>query len=244
MTRKMLIISNPGEPEAENYCEGVNKDVENYKHFFTSALGGGWHRSEIIHLHRPSPDQVNNALQAIKESDYSMVIFCGHGYSYHGETIVELKKDYDYKASSFRNSIGKRTVILDCCRVIAKEITTGIYEFAHRYLEQRDMNILEARQYYDEQLLKCPNGLVVMNACDLNETAGDDEKQGGYYSHSLMECATKWFEGKTELKKECMSVVSVHNVAAERVRLLSGGKQNPKIEKPRSLPYYPFAVIV
>ena len=42
MTRKALIISNPGELGAENYCEGVKKDVANYKNFLMSAAGGGW----------------------------------------------------------------------------------------------------------------------------------------------------------------------------------------------------------
>lgn len=31
MKKKILIISNPGAVGAENYCEGVKKDVENYK---------------------------------------------------------------------------------------------------------------------------------------------------------------------------------------------------------------------
>lgn len=30
MKRKMLIIANPGERDAENYCEGVNQDVTRY----------------------------------------------------------------------------------------------------------------------------------------------------------------------------------------------------------------------
>ena len=41
MTRKALIISNPGEIGAENYCEGVLKDVENFKNYLQSPKGGG-----------------------------------------------------------------------------------------------------------------------------------------------------------------------------------------------------------
>ena len=142
MTRKMLIISNPGEIGEENYCEGVNKDVKNYIQFFTSALGGGWYESEIIHLERPYPSMVNAALQTMHTTDYSMVIFCGHGYSYEGETIIELRKGFDYKTSSFRGSAGKRTVVLDCCRVIAQEITMGLYEFAHLHCSQVSGHVL------------------------------------------------------------------------------------------------------
>lgn len=42
MKRKMLIIANPGERDAENYCEGVNQDVTRYHRFFTSIQGGAW----------------------------------------------------------------------------------------------------------------------------------------------------------------------------------------------------------
>lgn len=244
MTRKMLIISNPGELRAENYCEGVNKDVENYIHFFTSALGGGWLDGEIKHLYRPYPEQVTNELQAIRNADYSMVIFCGHGYSCEGETIVQLRKGYDYRSSSFRSFANKRTIILDCCRVIAKAIPSELYEMAHSYFQKRSMDNITARLFYNELLKRCPDGLVVMNACSLGETAGDDEEQGGYYSHSLVETAEKWFATQTGFQKSCLTVVSAHNGATERVRFISGGKQNPTIEKPRSIPYYPFAIVV
>lgn len=244
MTRKMLIISNPGEIGEENYCEGVNKDIKNYIQFFTSALGGGWYESEITYLERPYPSEVDAELQTMKTADYSVVIFCGHGCSYKGETIIELRKGFDYRTSSFRASAGKRTVILDCCRVIAQEITTGLYELAHMNIQKRSMDKQKARRYYDEQLIKCAKGLVVMQACDIDETAGDDEKQGGYYSCSLIACAKDWGNQQNGFAKDCMSVVACHNVARSRVQSLSGGNQNPQIEKPRSMPYYPFAVIV
>ena len=102
MNRKVLIISNPG--KGENYCEGVNKDVENYKAFFTSALGGGWYMNEIKHLHCPNQYSVTAELDLMKDVDYSIVIFCGHGYysSNFDETIVELQDNIDYRTSHFR----------------------------------------------------------------------------------------------------------------------------------------------
>ena len=36
MKKKILIISNPGAVGAENYCEGVKKDVENYKKYLNT----------------------------------------------------------------------------------------------------------------------------------------------------------------------------------------------------------------
>lgn len=62
MTRKMLIIANPGEAGDENYCEGVNQDVKQYKKFFTSNSGGAWEPEEIELLVRPYSFQVDTAL--------------------------------------------------------------------------------------------------------------------------------------------------------------------------------------
>lgn len=41
MKRKMLIIANPGERDAENYCEGVNQDVTRISAFHI-VQGGAW----------------------------------------------------------------------------------------------------------------------------------------------------------------------------------------------------------
>ena len=40
MKRKMLIIANPGERDAENYCEGVNQDgISAFSHRSRAARG-------------------------------------------------------------------------------------------------------------------------------------------------------------------------------------------------------------
>ena len=53
MTRKALIVGNPGEDGAENYCAGVLKDVENFNTYLQSPRGGGWYATEITTLMRP-----------------------------------------------------------------------------------------------------------------------------------------------------------------------------------------------
>lgn len=71
-------------------------------------------------------------------------------------------------------------------------------------------------------------------------------QKGGYYSHSLINSATKWADSDTkDLSKSVyyFSVISAHDAASLSVRALSGGRQNPHVEKPRSEPYFPFAVM-
>lgn len=36
----------------------------------------------------------------------------------------------------------------------------------------------ECRRYYDKRIEECDIGLVVMYACSINETAGDDSSKG------------------------------------------------------------------
>lgn len=238
----MLIISNPGEIGAENYCEGVNQDVIRYREFFMSIAGGAWEASEIQLLDRPFPFQVDTALMNLTSVDYSMVIFCGHGYSRcDGTTMVEFRKGYDYDSTKFNRGARKHSVILDCCRVIWNEILehaeSNIY--FSKSAEQA-ISRVDARLRFDSAIAQCPNGVVALYACDENESAEDDSRNGGVYSAALRSTAISW--SKKHLPEKTMSIVAIHNIAAEKVRSLTDNRQNPQIIKPRTSPYFPFVV--
>lgn len=241
MKRKMLIIANPGKVGSENYCEGVNRDVEQYSDFFISSSGGAWEPEEIKILVRPHSLQVDAALKELAIADYSMVVFCGHGYSRkNGTTMVELQTDEDYDSTKFNQGACKHTVILDCCRV-SYEPT---YESAQkRYDLKASMGSPErnqARARFDRAVQDCPAGLVVLYACDIGESAEDNEVKGGIYSSALRSVAISW--SKANIGAGTASVVQMHNAAAKVVIQETGGHQNPKVIKPRSVPYFPFCV--
>lgn len=242
MTRRMLIIANPGEIGADNYCEGVNQDVTQYKGFFLSNLGGAWEPEEIEVLVCPYAFQVDAALKKLTLADYSMVVFCGHGYSRKsGATMVELRANCDYDSIKFNQGARKHTVILDCCRAIYEPIFESSQE---RYDLKDSMEHStarnQARKRFENAVQSCPPGLVILYACSIGETAGDDEIKGGVYSHALRSAAIGW--GKATTGVEAASVVQVHNSAAQIVCQETGGHQNPQITKPRSVPYFPFCV--
>lgn len=242
MIRKMLIISNPRELGAENYCEGVNQDVIRYREFFMSAAGGSWESFEIQTLKQPLPSQVDAALRGLASANYSMVIFCGHGYSRRdGTTMVELCKGYDYDSTNLNRGAVKHSVILDCCRVVwdaaleKAQSRFDLYEFAERPISREI-----ARARFDYALTQCQNGLVILYACDTNESAEDDSRNGGVYSHALRSAAISW--SKSQTREKTASIVAMHDIAAGRVRLLTNNRQNPQIMKPRTVPYFPFVV--
>lgn len=104
MSRKALIIANPGRPGETNYCKGVEKDVENYRSFLRSPVGGLWYDSEIIVPHQPGIVQTKVEVLAPSAADYSMTIFCGHGHhsAQSNSTIVELKPGTDLDSHELR----------------------------------------------------------------------------------------------------------------------------------------------
>ncbi len=240
MKRKALIISNPGEIGSENYCEGVKIDVENYKTFLTSPIGGGWNDDEIQCVERPLSIILNLKIQSMRDADYTLIVFCGHGYATDDDTIIELRKNEEYTVESLKRGAKKRTIILDCCRVIENISHSDEIENRYTLYESNSLNKDLARLYYDLALSQCLDGIVVTYACDLNETAGDDERFGGIYSYSLLKCAKEY--SKKSNAEKCTSIVRVHNAAAIMTEHRSGGTQHPKIVKPRSAPYFPFVV--
>lgn len=249
MKKHILLISNPGEKGADNYCNGVNVDIENYYNYFTSPLGGAWYPSEITHLDRTTVSGLKSTLSKMKDNDYLKVIFCGHGYYSGGRTstILELKTKEEIDSIELRGIVPKQTIILDCCRKIYPDI---ILEARMAKLAKSfsfsDLNSQDCRRYYEETIRNCSPGVIVTYGCNINEVAGDSSSQGGYFSSCLLKACKKIHENSNvDIKTNyyAYNIVKVFNEAVPLVQKLSGNTQNPQIEKPRSDPYYPFAII-
>jgi hypothetical protein len=249
LNRNALIISNPGEPGAENYCEGVKRDVDNFNSFLLSPNGGMWRASEIERMDRPTKVAVRQKLAGLKDSDYLQLIFCGHGYHSNSRdsTIVELRKGEEIDSIEFRGISKKQTLILDCCRERHPDVPTIMMDSMIKAARNRPLiNPDDCRRLFNQKIADCSSGLVVLHGCDEDETAGDDSKRGGYYSSSLLRAAKEWASEETvdtSKQYKTLSIVSAHKGAVPLVQKLSGGNQNPQIEKPRSDPYFPFSII-
>jgi hypothetical protein len=121
MDRKALLIGCPG-GGGTHYLSGVAQDLANYDRYLRSPLGGGWYSSEISTLDYPSAAAVRAAIQSLESIDYSFVLFSGHGYvtSNARSTIVCLRGDEEMDSVTLHIGAKKHTVLLDCCRVVAK----------------------------------------------------------------------------------------------------------------------------
>ena len=248
ISRKALIISNPGEENSEDYCAGVLVDVENYKKFLLSPLGGFWDKSEIISLNRPRKALVDEYLKHLQNYEYTFIVYTGHGYSESsGKTILNLRFGERYDSLDLRPGAKRRTVILDCCRRVHTRYLVEDQLIAKVERREITLNADECRRYFDDEIMKCGNGIIIGNSCSKNEYSNDHPTNGGYYSSSLLRVASDWYNNKTSVnlskKYYPFSIIAAHNSAIESVKKLSGGNQNPEIEKPRSEPYFPFAIM-
>lgn len=248
VTRKALIIGSP-----DKDIPGVNVDIKNINSFLLSAIGGAWKDSEIINLTNPKIEEVRNKISLLQLFDYSFVFFAGHGYysMRKDSTILNINATQELDSIELRQGASKHTLILDCCRVlkddrILKEAAMESLSFDSA--NQQKPTASECRKYFDKKIEECSPGLVVMNSCALNETAGENQTQGGYYSSSLIKSAEKWADSKLlrinlNKKYATYSTLECHTDAAKKVSALSGNRQNPVFEGPRSENKFPFAIV-
>lgn len=247
ITRKALLIGNPGRQGQTEYCEGINKDIQNYALFLRSPSGGGWQEQHIEILHKPSLSNVRAGIQRLKQCDYSKLIFCGQGPFASGgkSALLGINNHEAIDLTELREGSPKHTVILDCWRGIEAPVLTGDLECDIAEASKLH-SPAECSKYFDGYLERCPPGTVVMHSCSVNERSGEDETIGGYYSFSLLKYAQQWMKGgksQSPRRYSILTVSSAHDEATMAVRSLSKGQQNPHIEKPRTGNYFPFAVV-
>ena len=241
MKRMALIIGSP-----DSQIPGAKRDIENYRAFLLSPLGGLWRETEIVALESPSKQAVMGQLNALKSADYSLVVFAGHGghLSASSPPIVVLQANVEMDSAALRIGAPKHTLILDCCRVLEPEVVLDSL-LRKALIRKHALSPEECRRFFDRAIAESGNGIVVLYACGFNESAGESAL-GGWYSTSLIASARDW-EGSsgvdTSRNYSILSVIDAHDRSVSRVRSLSGDRQNPTREQPRTKPYFPFAVI-
>lgn len=247
-SRKALIIGAPDEK-----IPGVNVDIKNLGDFFKSPIGGLWSDNEITTLISPSSTDIRRQIELLKVNDYSLIFFAGHGYHSieRRRTILHINPRETFDSLELRVGAAKHSLIMDCCRKPESErrlLKAAMDSLSFNESRTQQPDPAQCRYYFNKAIDDCENGLVVMNSCSIDETAGESSSEGGYYTSSLIDSANAWAKNKlrtidltrsyaTSSTQEC------HNLAAAQVKNLSGGRQNPTFESPRSERKFPFAVI-
>ena len=246
--RKALIIGSP-----DSKIPGVNIDIKRLKEYLMSPIGGLWYNEEITTLVSPSATAVKNQINLLRLADYSLVFFAGHGYHSieRRRTILEINKNENLDSLELRIGAPKHSLILDCCRKPVSErrfLKAHLESYAFDSVGVEKLNPSKCRIAFDNAISRCDNGLVVMNACAITEVADESDTDGGFYTSSLIDAGNEWAKYKLLTmnlvgRSETSSTQESHEAAAKQVKLLSGGRQNPSFEGPRSEKKFPFAVV-
>lgn len=238
MNRHALIICSPLSPGDTYYLPGAEADLDSYVDYFKSATGGAWSAGEITVLQNPSLSVVRSKLPTLQGKDYGVVVFGGHGkLDKFGRTILDLNDREQMDSDELRAGSPKQTLIVDCCREWPKVKDIMFTEAAVRKAAK---DIAAHREEFAKRVRAASSGLCVLWSCSRGQTAGESP-QGGRYTLGLLRSAELWASQQTS-GPTMLSVVEAHGKAEEITKRLSGGRQTPDIERPRSGPYFPFAV--
>lgn len=240
MTRKAILIESSN-VKGHTELPGARVDLDNWKSFLKSDLGGAWNDSEIVPLRKPFSAEIENALNV--DSDcYCFVTFSGHGR----EGSVVLNDHYEnFPIHLLRPKSKKGTLIVDSCRGLSRGRTiplSAAAAFANENLGRRvalnskygmatefagASEISEAkllknvilrvknRERLDEAVSGKSDGVVEMLACSKGQAAQEDASAGGFYTSLLLQSADLWQEKSKS--GEIQTTKEAHDYAASQL---------------------------
>lgn len=245
MKRTLILIANAG--TADNPAAGVNKDICDYRDFFTSDCGGAWYDSEIYQFTNTGDyllskkilmDLISN--QRKNGSEYFLVVFCGHGGATElGDTIFELSPGNECLLSELIGMLNgvRFMLIADSCRSVdvlqegGKIPKHGLFSQTNDNYEYKQF----CRNYYDKIIQSSStSAYTICFSADFNETAMDQGRtKGGLFSQHLLNCV---FQYQPTLEKHVVDrhkkylfrhlsayVKQVYSIVAK----VSGNRQHP-----------------
>lgn len=196
MKRKLLLIGNPG-MQGVNYTPAVTPVLKRYKDFFKSKVGGLWYDEEIIEepagLDRESEVtwMVFQLLELNKNTDYSVIVFVGHGGSYLGNDQVQLSHGEILPLSCLMAPFGmenqiKRTIIVDSCRSLIGASPQQLILEGRTFSGDGQLMGNYCREYYDDLIEKCEPHIELLQSTKYGEKAKINLAQTGTaFSDSL-----------------------------------------------------------
>jgi len=217
MKRIALIIGSAGPPD--KFLPGVKVDVRSYKNFLLSPIGGQWYEEEIITLLDEDISKVRRVITSIKmdKPNFAFVVFTGHGY-YSNEQRVLMVGDNELYENELRELAPRELLIIDSCAGMKEEITEG--KVMVEELMIKTAELIDYRKIYEEAIKGCLPQEIILYASSPYEYSADTPK-GGLFSKTLLEIAYSNNEFKI------LSALMAWELAAEKVKKLSQGKQNP-----------------
>ncbi|PXX37326.1 hypothetical protein DFR42_11620 [Undibacterium pigrum] len=242
--RVALFIVGPGPVNelGDAYLPGVQRDLDAYRTFFESPLGGAWESYEILTLKSPSKYSVKAHLKLASKADYAFIAFIGNEVrpSKQDTKLITINNKETMLDREFMEDGGRRTIIFDCNRKTAPAQAMEKAVFADSPLP--DFDRTNCRKYFDRSLMKCSPVVVVAHACRDGEYANDDHS---YISQQIRQANNYALNLKYETCDSyyTLRIAQVHARASAAVRAHSKGLQNPALERARPEDSFPFCIL-
>jgi len=212
---------------------GVKKDLNDWKNFLVSPVGGAWDEfNEIVPFMNKPKALLLGYIQKIKQRfDFAIVVYSGHG-AYNKQTILEINKKEKIEETDLLHIAPKQISIFDCCRALT-ERSTSLFEGRNFYsINGISYNLEDIRQAYEQKIMQATEQQVCLYACSIGETALDTE-EGGLYTQTLLK------EAKSFPDNEAFrAAANIHTDAAAKTSLKAmklKHNQNPSAILPRCL---------
>ncbi len=172
--------------------------------FLRSNAGGGWHENEIK---SPSPAaaDVLGAVDSVAHSDYSLVVFIGHGAMVKEdrpwkETRITLNEKETLLADRQLNTGSPRlTLVLDCCRDLLWPANTGCLSELECF-RSKGSNATIFRGVFEANLLQAEQGITKIFPPSENISSFSRYLIGGAYEwckHHKHESVLSWSDAVT-----------------------------------------------
>ena len=261
MRRKLyLIISDGG---GNTPLRGVHIDKDNFLNFFKSPEGGAWKDDEILVFENNDFDldilRINdlNARVDEKPIDFYLIVYCGHGFTDQNHHIIfEVRQDFQLNLDDLLGAVAQSRclVIADSCRAIYHLQEGGRIADLRIFSTSEDArNSAYAdlcREMYNNLIEATPPKMqVVYFSNSYGETADENPRDGGVYSHELLAAAKRQIiEFRALQQHNCNSyyatIDEIHAEAAGMVVNKTHNRQHPEIYlNCRSRARFPFVVV-
>lgn len=261
MRRKLyLIISDGG---GNTPLRGVHIDKDNFLNFFKSPEGGAWKDDEILFFENNDFDlnilRINdlNARVDEKPIDFYLIVYCGHGFTdQHKQIHFEVRPENYLNLNDLLGAVAQSRclVIADSCRAIYHLQEGGriadLRMFSTSEVARNSVYADLCRETYNNLIEATPTTMqLVYFSNSYGETADENSRDGGVYSHELLAAAKRKKEEfetlqHTNNNSNYATIDEIHVEAAGVVVNKTHNRQHPEIYlNSRSLARFPFVVV-
>lgn len=224
---------------------GTEVDVAKLQQWLRSNQGGAWEAGEITTFSNPTWADLEPWLKYQAGCDYVFNAFAGHGYMVpaeygRGDTVVCLRDGQDLRAKKLNPGNRRVTILADCCRNLTVDIPSELIEEKRAYAKfAEDPDRRRFRDLFDRAVLEAEEGATYMYSCDENQSAADDDEDGGLFTFNILKAAREW--AMYQPKGAVFRLDKVFEAAKARTTAMAA-QQHPEMPPVRRMRHFPFVV--